>query len=204
VEIPATGTGYVETPPRSISPGQRVTASYAHKESNISSIKLVVVWYRDNLHIIDEEEFDLTPSDTWVVDSRTVVAPTSAAYVSLRLTATAGSGSPGHVYVDSIFIDLVGQILRTDGAGNIKTVDPTLDAIIDNIKGARYFGVKDLDLTSTDPELTIPSGVEVDFIDLSLANKYFNYGVTRCHSNCLLKTGGKLKLCAGSVFKFVR
>ena len=38
VEIPAAGTGYIETPARSISPGQRVTASYAHRESNISSI----------------------------------------------------------------------------------------------------------------------------------------------------------------------
>lgn len=78
------------------------------------------------------------------------------------------------------------------------------EAAVDNVKGAWRLGVKDLTLSPDEPELAVPSGTEVDFADISLANKYFNYGVTRCHGNCVLKAGGKLKLGADSVFKFVR
>jgi len=78
------------------------------------------------------------------------------------------------------------------------------DALLDNVKGAYRLGVEDLTLASTDPEITVPSGVEADFMNIQLNNKYFNYGTTRCHSVCVLKSGGKLKLGANSVFRFVR
>jgi len=83
-------------------------------------------------------------------------------------------------------------------------LDVKLSELLDDVKGAWRLGVKNLDLSSTDPQISVPSGVEADFADMNLANKYFNYGITRCHGNCVLKAGGKLKLCAGSIFKFVR
>ena len=70
-----------------------------------------------------------------------------------------------------------------------------------NIKCAWKFGVKDL---TADIELSIPSGEEFDVNNLNISAKMFNYGVIRCHSNTVLKAGGKLKLCAGSIFRFVR
>jgi len=205
VTISANNTGYVETPARHVSPNQQVTFSFAHKEdANITSIKLIVVWYRENLHLISTDEFELSPSTDWQLDVRTVTAPQNAAYMAIRIEATAGA-SDGHVYLDSITVDLVGQIFRADAAGNLKVADTDLlDAMLNDVKGAWRLGVKDLDLASTDPELTVPSGVEADFADMSLANKYFNYGVTRCHGNCVLRAGSRLKLCAGSVFRFVR
>lgn len=123
VTIPAGDTGYVDTPMRPVSPYQQVTFAFAHKEdANITSVKLIVIWYRENLHVIDTEEFDLTPSTSWQLDSRTVAAPRRAAYMGLRMEATAGA-SDGHVYLDSITIDLVGQIFRIDGKGQIKVTD---------------------------------------------------------------------------------
>jgi len=79
-----------------------------------------------------------------------------------------------------------------------------ISEILDNVKGAWRLGVKDLDLATTDPEITVQSGVEADFKNMSLANKFFNYGVVRCHGNLLLKAGGRVRLCANSVFRFVR
>jgi len=123
VTVSAGQTGYVETPVRPVSANQKVTFSYAHKEdANITSLKLIVVWYRENLHEIDTEEYSLTPSTEWTLDARTVAAPKRAAYMALRIEATAGS-SDGHVYLDSITIDLAGQIFRVDGAGNLKVAD---------------------------------------------------------------------------------
>jgi len=205
VTISAGQTGYVETPPRHVSASQQVTFVFAHKEdANITDIKLIVIWYRTNMHELAAEEFTLDVTDTWQLDSRTVTAPKRAAYMAIRIQATAGS-SDGNVYVDDITIDLVGQIFRVDGAGQIKVADTDLlEALIDNVKGAWRLGVKDLTLSSNDPEITIPSGMEVDFADMTLENKYFNYGVTRCHGNLRLKAGSKLRLGAGSVFRFVR
>ena len=99
------------------------------------------------------------------------------------------------------------KVILIDSGGNVVSdisLSALRDALLDDVKGAYRLGVKDLNLTSDDPELTVPSGIEVDFANVSLANKYFNYGVTRCHGNCVLKAGGKLKLGAGSVFRFVR
>jgi len=126
VTIAAGNTGYVETPARPVSPGQKVTFSFAHKENaNIVDIKLIVVWYRANLNVISTEEFTLTASTSWQVDTRTVTAPQNAAYMGLRMQATAGA-SDGNVYLDDMFIDLVGQIFRVDGAGQIKVADTDL------------------------------------------------------------------------------
>jgi len=134
VTIPAGNTGHIETPMVSISPNLQVTFSFAHKEDeNITSVKLIVVWYRENLHEIDTEEFDLTPSTSWQLDSRTVTAPKNAAYMGLRMEATAGA-SDGHVYLDSMIMDLVGQVLSVDREGNLKVTDTDLkDALINPI-----------------------------------------------------------------------
>ena len=83
-------------------------------------------------------------------------------------------------------------------------LDTKISDILNDMKGAWRLGVKDLDLLDADPEITVSSGVEVDFMNMNINNKFFNYGTTRCHGNLLLKAKGKLKLCAGSVFRFVR
>jgi len=126
VTVPAGSTGYIETPQRPVSPNQQVTFAFAHKEdANITDVKLIVVWYRASGGIIDTEEFTLTPSTTWTVDSRTITAPHNSATMSLRMQATAGA-SDGNVYVDEMTVDLVGQILRVDGAGQVKVADTDL------------------------------------------------------------------------------
>jgi len=126
VTVPAGQTGYVETPGRPVSPGQQVTFSFAHKEDgNITGVKLIAVWYSANGREMGTEEFTLTPTSTWVAVSRTIAAPKNSAYMALRMQATAGAGD-GNVYLDDMFIDLVGQICRTDGSGQIKVTDEAL------------------------------------------------------------------------------
>jgi len=120
VTIPAGQTGYVVTPSRPVSPYQRVTFSFAHKEEgDVAEVKLVAVWRRSSGGIISTEELNLTPSPEWNVDSITVVAPKQAASMELRMEATAGT-SDAYVYLDEITIDLVGQIFKVDGAGNLQ------------------------------------------------------------------------------------
>jgi len=127
VSVPAGTTAYIETPSRPVSPYQRVTFTYAHKEdANITDIKLVVVWRRPAGGIISTDEFTLTPTTSWQVDSRTVTAPKQADSMTLRMQATAGT-SDGTFYLDDVTIDLVGQIFRVDGAGNLKVSDDALD-----------------------------------------------------------------------------
>ncbi len=117
--IAAGQTGYVETPSRPVAPNQRVTFAFAHKEdANITDVKLIVVWRRSSGGIINTEEYTLTPSTSWQLDARTVVAPKQAATMTLRIQATAGA-SEGNMYLDEITIDLVGQIFRVDAAGNL-------------------------------------------------------------------------------------
>jgi len=126
ITIAAGNTGYVETPTRPVSPNQQVTFTFAHKEdTNITNVKLIAVWYSANLHEISTEEFVLTPSTSWKLDSRTVTAPHNSAYMALRMQATAGA-SDGNVYLDDMFMDLVGQIFRVDGAGQLKVTDTDL------------------------------------------------------------------------------
>ncbi|RLB80120.1 MAG: hypothetical protein DRH17_12530 [Deltaproteobacteria bacterium] len=120
VTIPAGQTGYVETPTRPISPNQRIIFSFAHKEDiNITNVKLDVVWYRPNLKELKVDEYTLTPSTSWQVDFRDVAAPKGAAYMALRMQATASTTSDGNVYLDDMFMDIAGQIFRFDGAGNL-------------------------------------------------------------------------------------
>ncbi len=119
VTISAGQTGTITTPARPVSANQRVTFSFAHKEEgDITDVKLIVIWRRSSGGVISTEEFTLTPSTSWQVDSRTVVAPKQAVSMELRMQATAGS-SEGYVYLDEMVMDLVGQILRVDGAGNV-------------------------------------------------------------------------------------
>jgi len=148
VTVPAGTTGYVETPTRPVSPYQRVTFTFAHKEdANISSIKLVVVWYSVNGRVIDTEEFELTPSTSWQLDSRTVTAPKNSAYMALRIEATAGA-SDGNVYLDDMFMDLVGQILRVDSSGQLKVANTDL---LDTLKSTRASPTQQLSGASIDP-----------------------------------------------------
>ena len=127
VTIASGNTGYIETPKRPVSPHQEVTFAYAHKEdTNIEDIKLEVVWYRASGGIISTDEFTLTPSTSWQVDSRTVTAPSKASTMSMRMKGTAGT-SDGTYYLDEITIDLVGQIYRVDGQGNIMVAIETED-----------------------------------------------------------------------------
>ena len=125
VTIAAGQTGYVETPQRLVSPGQKVTFSFAHLEdANITDVKLVVVWYRANGNVLSTEEFTLTPNtSTWQLEGRTVTAPQNAAYMALRMQATASATADGNVYLDHMTIDLVGQIYRTTGDGKIMVYD---------------------------------------------------------------------------------
>jgi len=177
VTISAGQTGYVETPVRHVSPNQQVTFVFAHKEdANITDIKLIVVWYRTNMHELSTEEFTLTPSESWQLESRTVTAPKRAAYMAIRIQATAGS-SDGNVYIDDITIDLVGQIFRVDGAGQIKVADTDLlDALINNVKGAWRLGVKDL-IVNSDEILNIASGEEFAVNNLTINGRMRVKGV---------------------------
>ena len=120
VTIPAGGTGYVETPTRPVSPGQLVTFSFVHKEgANITEVKLQVVWRRSSGGIISTDEFTLELSDTWTIVSRTISAPKNAVSMAIRVQATASDSGDGIIYLDDITMDLVGLVIRTDGAGNI-------------------------------------------------------------------------------------
>jgi len=177
VTISAGQTGYVETPVRHVSPNQQVTFVFAHKEdANITDVKLIVVWYRTNMHELSTEEFTLTPSESWQLESRTVTAPKRAAYMAIRIQATAGS-SDGNVYIDDITIDLIGQIFRVDGAGQIKVADTDLlEALIDNVKGAWRLGVKDLTVNS-DEILNIASGEEFAVNNLTINGRMRVKGV---------------------------
>jgi len=134
ITILAGQTGYVETPKRPVSPFQQVTFAFAHKEdANITDIKLIVVWYRASGGVISTEEYTLTPSTAWAIDARTVSAPQNAATMALRVQATAGAAD-GNVYVDEITIDVIGQVLRVDGAGQVKVADTDL---LDGLKPIR-------------------------------------------------------------------
>lgn len=104
----------------------------------------------------------------------------------------------------SIENDAVGLARDSTLNSILGQLETGISEILDNVKGAWRLGVKDLDLATTDPEITVQSGVEADFKNMSLANKFFNYGVVRCHGNLLLKAGGRVRLCANSVFRFVR
>jgi len=120
VTIPAGETGYVETPTRPVSPGQLVTFSFVHKEdANITEIRLGVVWRRSGGGIIAVDEFVLDLSSEWSVISRTIMAPKNAVSMAIRMYATASVDGDGTVYLDDITMDLVGIVVRTDGAGRM-------------------------------------------------------------------------------------
>ena len=50
----------------------------------------------------------------------------------------------------------------------------------------------------------IPSGMEYAWNNLNVSGKYFNYGVTRIYGTLTIKAGGRVKLGANSILKFVR
>jgi len=162
VTVSAGNTGHIDTPMRPVSPNQRVTFTFAHKEdANITSVKLIVVWYRENLHEIGTEEYDLTPSTSWQLDNRTVTAPTNAAYMGLRMEATAGA-SDGHVYLDSMTMDLVGQIFRVDGQGQVKVADTDLLNAFNLISNT---GLRSSLKVSSGQFFQVPEGKQAIFYD---------------------------------------
>ena len=121
VTVSAGQTGYVETPTRPVSPSQLVTFSFAHKENEyVESIKLAVVWRSASGREISVDEFSLTPSTSWQLDSRTVSAPKHAVSMAIRIIITAKSDGDAVVYLDDITMDLIGFTVRVDGEGNIK------------------------------------------------------------------------------------
>jgi len=125
VTIASGQTGYIETPYKPISAGQKVGFSFAHKEdANIASIDFVAVWYRSNGKELATEAFSITPSGDWSLYNKELTAPANAAYVGLRIRATAG-GAEGNFYVDDINIDVYGQILKLEHEG-IKVTDTYL------------------------------------------------------------------------------
>ena len=155
VIVPAGQTGYVETPTRPVSPGQQVKFSFAHREDeNIVGVKLAVVWYRPNMKIIAVDEFDLTPSTSWQIDSRVVTAPQNSAYMALRMEATASDLADGNVYLDDMFMDLVGQIIRVNEEGRILV---SSESTVSTMPHLHLFG----EFTTT----TTP--VETDPVDLT-------------------------------------
>jgi len=140
VSIANGNTGSVTTPARPVSPYQRVTFAFAHKENSyISDVKLIVIWRRSAGGVIDTEEYTLTPTTSWQVDARTLTAPNKASTMELKIQGTA-SGGTGHIYLDEITMDLVGQIFRVDGQGNLKVTDtdfsdkfPDASSLADNL-----------------------------------------------------------------------
>ena len=74
----------------------------------------------------------------------------------------------------------------------------------DDVKLATRFGIKDLNLSSTDPPLAIPSGVEADFGNVDAGNKIYVYGVFRVHGNLTIEPGGCITLGPNGVLEFVR
>jgi len=107
---------------------------------------LIAVWRRLAGGIISEDEYTLTPSTSWTVDTRTLTAPNKAATMSVRMQATASAGSDGNVYVDEITMDLVGQIFRVDGAGNLMVVIENDSVPIDDAGGSITVDATDLDI----------------------------------------------------------
>ena len=131
VTVSAGETGYVETPTRPVSPNQLITFSFAHKENEyVESIKLAIVWKRASGGIINIDEFSLTPSTLWQLDSRTITAPKNAVSMAIRIIITAKSDGDAVVYIDDITMDLIGQILRVDNVGNVMTSVQNLDEVM--------------------------------------------------------------------------
>lgn len=102
--------------------------------------------------------------------------------------------------IESIILDNNFKVILIDSSGNVIS-DIPLSSLLNNITGAWRLGISDLDVNVP---VSVPSGIEVDFNDVNISSKYYNYGITRCHGNLLLKAGSKLKLGENSVFKFAR
>ena len=82
------------------------------------------------------------------------------------------------------------------------TIKQAVENALKNVKPKIL--IEDFSTLLTDLPVSIASGEEADFLNFTLSNSYYNYGVTRCYGNVSLKAGSKLKICAGSVFRIVR
>jgi len=141
VTVSSGQSGYVETPRISISPYQMINFSLVHKENEyVQSIKLVVIWRRSAGGEVERYETTLTPSSEWKPEDVTLMSPKNAATMTIRFEITAKSGGNAVVYLDDIFMDRIGILMRQDSEGNvlvkdegvISTVKPSLKASIFN------------------------------------------------------------------------
>jgi len=123
VPVASGQTGYIQTPYKQVSVGQKVVFSFAHKEdANIASIEFVAVWYRSEGRVLVTESYSVPLSSDWEVYEKELIAPAKAKYVGLRIRATAGEAD-GSFYIDDIGIDVYGQFAELV-EGGIKVTDP--------------------------------------------------------------------------------
>ena len=141
VTVSSGQSGYVETPRISISPYQMIKFSLVHKENEyVQSVKLVVIWRRIAGGEIERHEVTLTPFSEWIPEDVTLMSPKNTATMTIRFEITAKSGGNAIVYLDDIFMDRIGILMRQDSEGNvlvkdegvINTVKPTLKASVFN------------------------------------------------------------------------
>jgi len=141
VTVSSGQSGYVETPRVDISPYQTINFSLVHKENEyVQSVKLVVIWRRSAGGEIERYEVTLTPSSEWKPEDVTLMTPKNTATMTIRFEITAKTDGNAIVYLDDIFMDRVGILMRQDSEGNvlvkdegvISTVKPSLKASLFN------------------------------------------------------------------------
>jgi len=140
VTVSSGQSGYVETPRISISPYQMIKFSLVHKENEyVQNIKLVVIWRRSAGGEVERYETTLTPSSEWKPEDVTLMSPKSTATMTIRFEITAKSGGNAIVYLDDIFMDRIGILMRQDGEGNVLVKDEgVISTVKPSLKGSLF------------------------------------------------------------------
>jgi len=124
VTVSSGQSGYVETPRVDISPYQTINFSLVHKENEyVQNIKLVVIWRRSAGGEIERYEVTLTPSSEWKPEDVTLMSPKNTATMTIRFEITAKTDGNAIVYLDDIFMDRIGILMRQDSEGNVLVKD---------------------------------------------------------------------------------
>jgi len=132
VTVSSGQSGYVETPRISISPYQMIKFSLVHKENEyVQSVKLVVIWRRIAGGEIERHEVTLTPFSEWIPEDVTLMSPKNTATMTIRFEITAKSGGNAIVYLDDIFMDRIGILMRQDSEGNVLVKDESILSRLD-------------------------------------------------------------------------
>jgi len=132
VTVSSGQSGYVETPRIDISPYQMINFSLVHKENEyVQSIKLVVIWRRSAGGEVERYETTLTPSSEWKPEDVTLMSPKNTATMTIRFEITAKSGGNAVVYLDDIFMDRIGILLRQDSEGYVLVKDESILSRLD-------------------------------------------------------------------------